>query len=139
MEIQQFLQQNLVPQYINKEKASIYNSPCLETLGAYIHCNYSNEKLKVNDFAISLNMTERTLRRKCKILLNTSPSELINKYRIEVSKIMLKQNKLIGFIAIEIGFPSHSHFSTVFKKHVGMSPKEFKKCPIYESNKSKNT
>lgn len=71
--------------------------------------------------------SERNLRRKCQRLFGISPNELLTQYRIHTAKTLLEQGNAISDVAHAIGFTSHSHFSTVFKKVTGMSPKEYKK------------
>ena len=56
-------------------------------------------------------------------------SDFLNKYRIEESKSILQKNEQrwnISEIALESGFNSKSTFNSAFKKHTGMTPKEFK-------------
>ncbi|MGA3288470.1 MAG: AraC family transcriptional regulator [Bacteroidota bacterium] len=56
--------------------------------------------------------------------------DFINKYRIEESKRLLTQPNqhlnILG-IALDAGFNSKSAFNNAFKKHTGITPKEFKK------------
>jgi AraC-like DNA-binding protein len=56
--------------------------------------------------------------------------DFINKYRIEESKRLLTQPNqhlnILG-IALDAGFNSKSAFNSAFKKHTGITPKEFKK------------
>jgi AraC-like DNA-binding protein len=87
-----------------------------------------------NQFAIDLTQlstvfctSERNLRRKCQRLFGVSPNELLTQYRIQQAKILLEQGNAINDVAYAVGFTTHSHFSTVFKKVTGMSPKEYKK------------
>jgi AraC-like DNA-binding protein len=56
--------------------------------------------------------------------------DFINKYRIEESKRLLiqpDQNLNILGIALDAGFNSKSAFNNAFKRHTGITPKEFKK------------
>ena len=56
--------------------------------------------------------------------------DFVNKYRIEESKRLLtQQNQLLNImgIALDAGFNSKSAFNSAFKKHTGITPKEFKK------------
>jgi AraC-like DNA-binding protein len=56
--------------------------------------------------------------------------DFVNKYRIEESKRLLTQRNqqfnILG-IAQEAGFNSKSAFNSAFKKHTGITPKEFKR------------
>ena len=57
--------------------------------------------------------------------------DYVNRYRIEEFKRLLSEpnnyNKTILEVMYDVGFNSKSVFNTAFKKHVGMTPKEFKK------------
>jgi AraC-like DNA-binding protein len=56
--------------------------------------------------------------------------DFVNKYRIEESKRLLtQQNQFLNImgIALDAGFNSKSAFNSAFKRHTGITPKEFKK------------
>jgi len=63
-------------------------------------------------------------------MFNQNFRDVINSYRIEKAKnLILSQSKLnytILSIAYEVGFNSKSTFNAAFKKHAGLTPKEFK-------------
>ena len=102
------------------------NKKCLKNLAYFLEYNHQEPELKIDTFAASVFMSERTLRRKCISLFNCNPSELLLKYRIQVAKLLLLEEKAIGDISSEVGFTTHAHFSTQFKKLVGLSPQEFR-------------
>ncbi len=57
-------------------------------------------------------------------------NDFVNKYRIEKSKELIAKyahTQNISEIALEAGFNSKSTFNSAFKKHTGITPKEFKK------------
>jgi AraC-like DNA-binding protein len=68
--------------------------------------------------------------------LNQNFIDFINAYRIEEAKRMLtdpaKKHYSILAVSEEVGFNSKSAFNTAFKKHVNMTPSEFRK--IADSN-----
>jgi AraC family transcriptional regulator len=57
-----------------------------------------------------------------------SPYQYILKRKIDISKALLIEtdNQIID-IAFEIGFNSHTNFSTRFKKFTGITPEEYRK------------
>ncbi len=54
--------------------------------------------------------------------------ELVNRYRIERARQLLRESpdKTVLEIALEVGFNSKSTFNTAFRRHVGMTPTEFR-------------
>lgn len=56
--------------------------------------------------------------------------EWIGEYRIEESKVLLKQypNYKIEEIADRVGYSSKSSFNTAFKKITGMTPSQYRQC-----------
>lgn len=88
--------------------------------------NLSNEKFSVEDLAELAMMSRFTLIRKFKSVLNTTPNEFIQRIRLETAKNMLV-NKVasISEIAYRVGFASVTYFSSSFKKHYGVSPRDF--------------
>jgi len=64
-------------------------------------------------------------------ILNEKFYDYVNRYRIEESKrILLSQSqneKTILEVLYDVGFNSKSVFNNAFKKHVGMTPSEFKR------------
>jgi len=66
------------------------------------------------------------LHRKLKDMTGIPTSEFIRNIRLEQAARLLKEQKLnIAQVAFEVGFSNQAHFSTVFKKHFGVSPSEF--------------
>ena len=84
--------------------------------------DFSNESL-----AQLLNMSESTMLRKIKKLLNTSPNNYIKTVRLSVAADMLKdsQGNNITEICYAVGFSSVSYFAKCFREQYGLSPSEW--------------
>ena len=55
------------------------------------------------------------------------PSEYMNILKLQRAKRLIKESdKSIGEIAKEAGYESQSYFGMLFKKHIGVTPKEYK-------------
>ena len=61
----------------------------------------------------------------------TSPMRYLNSYRIEKAKELLLQSNLsIESIALRLAFRDRFHFSSEFKRRIGIPPGEFRKNGI---------
>ena len=101
---------------------------CVTNVEQYLKQQYCDGELKVDDFCKAVHMSESTLRRKCLKIFGIPPSELLLRYRIEVAKSLLKEGLAVGDVAGEVGFSTHAHFSTQFKRFVGITPQNYQKA-----------
>lgn len=100
-----------------------------EQLGDYFEKGNSAEKglPTVNFMASQLNLSPRYLSDLLKQETGKTALELIHLYIISEAKNMLTAgDKSISEIAFQLGFDNPPYFSRLFKKEVGVSPKEFK-------------
>lgn len=83
---------------------------------------------KLDFYADKLFITKKYL---SSIIKNTSgrtAHDWIDQYTILEAKILLRStNKTIQEISNELNFPNNSFFSKYFKKHMGITPKEYRK------------
>lgn len=85
------------------------------------------EKHKVSDYAHLLHLTPKSISNLFSRYYNTTPLKIINERIILESKRLLDfSDKNINEIGITLGFEELSHFSKFFKKHVGVSPSEYR-------------
>lgn len=90
-----------------------------------------NEHLSDSDFSVDIlcdevGISRAHLHRKMKDMTGIPVSEFIRNIRLEQGARMLKEQKLnITQVAYAVGFSNLGYFSTVFRKHFGMSPREF--------------
>lgn len=93
----------------------------------YIHSNIE-KKITLDKVAAHVHISSNYL---CYLFKETTGfkfCEYINICRINVAKDFLdNSSNSLEIISFECGFNSQSHFSTTFKKYVGVSPNEYKK------------
>ena len=83
------------------------------------------EPLLLEEIALLLDVSRRSLERLFKNNLHCSPSRYYLKARLYRSRQLLKQTTLsIVEIAVQCGFVSTSHFSKSYRTHIGISPRE---------------
>lgn len=92
---------------------------------------YLNPALTLQKLAKALAVSPHHLSQTINEQLNQNFIDFINSYRIEEAKRMLldpaKKHYTILAVSEEVGFNSKSAFNTAFKKHVNMTPSEFRK------------
>ncbi len=86
----------------------------------------SDPDYNVEKMSEDVGVSRAQLHRKMKEMTGISTSEFIRNIRIEQAAKLIKEGKInITQIAYSVGFNNQTHFSTVFKKHYGMSPSEY--------------
>lgn len=59
---------------------------------------------------------------------DSTPAEYIKKRRLDMAQELLKTTRLpVGEIALKCGIPDYNYFSKVFKREIGISPREYRK------------
>ncbi len=109
----------------NNENKELKNINIDKSL-SYIKGNYKTE-LELSALSEISNMSMFHFIRKFKEQTGFSPFELIVQLRIKEAQKMLAETDKISEIAQELGFFDQSHFIKYFKKHVGTTPKEYRK------------
>lgn len=91
-------------------EASLADPPSLAELAELVSLSESRFKVLFKEF--------------CGI----SPAEYIVRRKIERSKVLLKRAEaMVIEVAVDLGFSSSQYFSSVFRKYVGLTPREFRK------------
>lgn len=87
---------------------------------------YHVEEKRVAFYAGKLSVTENYLNKCVKNVTQKSPKQWINEIDINYSKALLHSSKDIAEIAYELNFHTASHFTQLFKKVAGITPKEYR-------------
>jgi AraC-like DNA-binding protein len=92
------------------------------------------------DVASSLNVSARTISRKFHTETGMSFGEWLRRFRLLKSMELLASGYSVMDAAVAVGYDSHSSFSTMFKKRIGISPNSFVAYPTqnHESEVSLN-
>ncbi len=119
-----FLGQNF-SEKINKLSDSKVNAYIKKTL-EYIDCDLTRD-FNVEEMASRVGVSKYHFMREFKRVTKYSVVEYVNLRRCNRAQILLKdENKTIFDICVLCGFESSSYFSRVFKKYIGISPKEYR-------------
>lgn len=90
-----------------------------------------NEHLSEPDFNVErlsedIGLSRAQLHRKMKEITGISSSEFVRNIRLEQAAKLICEGKInITQVAYAVGYNNQTHFSTVFKKHFGMSPTDY--------------
>jgi AraC-like DNA-binding protein len=72
------------------------------------------------------NMSPTKLKRLFKQIFGNSIFSYYQEFRMKEAARLLKEEKLsVSEVGSHLGFTNLSHFSKVFKEHIGMKPKQF--------------
>lgn len=92
----------------------------------YIHQHYT-ENISLEDVSENVHLSPSYFSSLFKEKTSISFTSYVNQLKIERAKKLLKKTDMtLVDIAMSLGFCSQSYFSSVFKKHVGMSPKQYR-------------
>jgi AraC-like DNA-binding protein len=80
----------------------------------------------INELAICANMSPSKLKRVFKQIFGNSIFSYYQEFRMKEAARLLKEEKLsVSDVGYQMGFTNLSHFSRVFKEHIGMKPKQY--------------
>ncbi len=117
---------NLISSYSNnktKAKNISYSRKKLLQSVEYMKTNFG-ESLKLEKLANISALSKYHFLRKFKEEFNMTPHSYLLQIRVQNAKNMLLQNRALSDIAFSCGFSDQSHFTRVFNKIYGMSPKK---------------
>lgn len=108
-------------------KTISYNSfDTLKKMIIFIYENYT-EKIYLADVALAGCVSKRTCEHLFNRYIHRTPIEFINSYRLTRSIELLKNTNLpITEIALTCGFSSPNYYAETFRKHMYISPKEYR-------------
>ena len=91
-----------------------------------INEHVSDPEFNVERMSEEIGLSRAQLHRKMKEITGISSSEFIRNIRLEQAAKLICEGKInITQVAYAVGYNNQTHFSTVFKKHYGMSPTEY--------------
>ncbi|MCX7549468.1 helix-turn-helix domain-containing protein [Xanthomarina sp. F2636L] len=127
-----YTKKNNQKKYSHSKLSDDTKEQILEALQNYIKSDqkpYLNPKISLTAVAKDLNVSNRRLSQVINEKKGINFNDYLNSMRIEVAKQLLiseAYKKLtIETIALKSGFNSKSAFYTAFKKHIGLTPKQF--------------
>ncbi|MFC5407657.1 response regulator [Cohnella soli] len=112
----------------SEEDLAAQNNMIVERAQAYIHENYAQKGLTLNEIAQKNHVSPNYLSYLFKKNAGINLWEFVIKLRMEESKRLIQHTDLRRYeISERVGYESPEHFSKIFKKYFGISPSEMKK------------
>lgn len=87
--------------------------------------NHHESEFNAKALSKALFISERQLQRKLKSQFDLSFPELLRNYRLNKALELLQSGRRVSQIYHEVGFASHSYFSSCFKAKFGKTPKAY--------------
>lgn len=111
---------------IEKIEVKGNNDALMERIMKCINTNLSDPDFNVEKLTEQAGISRAQLHRKMKEIAGVSTGEFIRNLRLEQAARLIEEGKInITQVAYSVGFNNQTHFSTIFKKHYGMSPSEY--------------
>lgn len=102
------------------------NETLMDRIMQSINANMSSPEYNVDTLASDVGLSRAQLHRKMKEITGISTGRFLRNIRMEQAARLLREGKVnISQIADKVGYIDQAHFSTAFKTHFGLSPKEF--------------
>jgi two-component system response regulator YesN len=115
---------------IIKKKQSTQND-LLEKVKQYIDENYDNIELCAQSIADKFKLSAKYLSYAFKEYTGMSLLVYLQKKRIDTACELLENTAMtVGEITYKIGIENENYFYTLFKKNVGMTPKQYRQSKI---------
>ncbi|PSR56569.1 hypothetical protein AHMF7605_25265 [Adhaeribacter arboris] len=122
--LREFYQRQLAaPQTTQELKTTL--DPFLEKIYNLIEAHLDESGFGVEELALEIGMSRRTLHRKLTAVLGIAANELIRQYRLNRAVELLRSGCSVSETAYRVGFESPSYFATVFKEFHHQSPSYF--------------
>jgi LacI family transcriptional regulator len=104
----------------------ILEDPELAAAIQYIH-DHAHEMISMDNVLDELQVSRRSLERKCRKALGRSPIQELIRVRVQLAQNLLSQTQLpIGRVAQQSGFTSAKQLSTMFHKKTGLTPTAYR-------------
>ena len=100
---------------------------CIGAIESYIN-THIKEKITLSDVANHVYMSNKQVSRIIMREYKMPLSELITQKKLQIAQALLKKtDKKVKEIATTVNMGMENYFYTIFKKHYGVSPMEYRK------------
>ena len=112
---------------VSEMKISVNENDIIQQCITFMKQNL-NKNLRLNDLSKVVNLSTSHLSALFKKRMKYSPIHLFTSFKIQrACQMLMDSTQNVKTIAYSLGYDDQYHFSRVFKKIMGISPKYFKK------------
>lgn len=116
-----------IDKMIGQEEVKGNNEVLMERIVNCIHEHLSDPEYNVETLAADIGLSRAQLHRKMKEMTGIATGKFIRDMRMKEAVHLLDLGTInISQIAYRVGFNDQNHFSQVFKRYYGVSPKEYR-------------
>lgn len=108
---------------VGKSKSRGY-SRLVSGIIQYIGLN-ANRALRAQEIADAFHLSSSAIQKKFKAETGETIQQYITKHKVAEAKVMLKSGLTVTEVAVALGFFDSSHFSRVFKRMTGFTPRKY--------------
>ena len=102
------------------------NDALMDRVMKVINSHLIDSDFNVDMLSEEVGLSRTQLHRKMKEITGISTGEFIRNHRLQQAARLIRERKInISQVAFTVGFNNQTYFSTVFKKHFGMTPSEY--------------
>ncbi|UJF32497.1 helix-turn-helix domain-containing protein [Paenibacillus hexagrammi] len=121
----------VIQQYVESSPTRKAPRSKVQQIQEYIAAHYDSNELSLASVAKEFFISSGYLSMRFKQDLGINFLDYIHQYRVEQSKILLKNGDMkIQSIAKAVGYCDEAHYSKTFKKWTGMAPSQYQKSQI---------
>lgn len=120
-ELYRLLDKTAVPQYVSPTEKQL-----LEPVLSFLHQHLTEPELDISQLASLAGVSQVYLRRIFKKQHGVSPAGFVIRQRLQLAKQLLEENRTVNQVAAATGYRDPLYFSRLFKKHLGLSPTEYR-------------
>ncbi|MCP4218170.1 MAG: helix-turn-helix domain-containing protein, partial [bacterium] len=118
-------QSEVIPIPLSKIKITPENKEFMCEFKTLMENKLSDENLDLDAISKKLSIGRSTIFRRMNEM-GTTPHQYILSFKLDkAAQLLKKKTRSIAQIALDLGFANYNHFSTIFKKRYGDTPRDF--------------
>lgn len=121
-------QQTICPDSCENAEEAVLNphdQAFVDKATSFVLAHLSDTDFNIDRLCREMAMSRTLFYGRLKTLTGQNPQDFIRLIRLEQAAVFLKQGDTVLDVSVKVGFVNVKYFSTVFKKHFGVSPSKY--------------